>query len=272
RPCSAQMLYGSLVGNVTDESHGAARGAEVTIINQEINLTRRAKTNEEGLYGFPNIPSGTYSVSVRMPGFSDFTKTDISVGVNSSVRVDAILQLSGVQTAVTVSAHSELAPLQTERGDIRREITTTDFTNLPVALGGNYQGLLSTLPGFEMEGTEREGRLAGCNPSRSLGFGVNGSTTSTTVTNVDGASNSHIWNVGRSAVVPTLESIDSVNVTTNSFDAEQGLAGGAVINVQSKSGTNQLHGSGFEYHYNQHLKARDYFLPAGTDKGKYISN
>ncbi|MGH9632925.1 MAG: hypothetical protein ACRD7E_31860, partial [Bryobacteraceae bacterium] len=97
-------------------------------------------------------------------------------------------------------------------------------------------------------------------------------TTSTTSTNVDGATNAHIWNVGRSAIVPTLESIENVNVVTNSFDAEQGMAGGAVINVQTKSGSNNFHGSLFEYHYNQHMKARDYFRPAGQEKGKFIQN
>ena len=71
-PCRAQLLYGSLVGNVTDESHGPVLGAEVTITKKETNLVRTAKTNEEGLYGFPNLPSGTYSVKVMMPGFADF--------------------------------------------------------------------------------------------------------------------------------------------------------------------------------------------------------
>ena len=72
----------------------------------------------------------------------------------------------------------------------------------------------------------RPGRMGGCNPSGSVGFSVNGTTTSTTSTNVDGATNAHIWNVGRSAIVPTLESIEGVNVVTNSLDAEQGMAGG----------------------------------------------
>ena len=272
RWCEAQVLYGSLVGNVVDESHAAVRGAEVTITSKETNLTRRAMSNEEGLYSFPNVPSGTYSVKVTMAGFSDFLQADVPVAVNSSVRVDASLKVAGVGTQVTVTAETEISPLQTERADVRHEISGKEFVNLPAPLGRNYQNLFVTIPGFEVAGAMREGRLSGCTPSRSRAFNVNGTTRSTTVTNVDGASNAHIWNVGASVVVPNLEAIQTVNVITNSFDAEQGLAGGAVISVETKSGGNEFHGSGYEYHHNQHLKARDYFRPAGQEKGKYITN
>ena len=271
-PCIAQVLYGSLVGNITDESLGAVRGAQVTIINKETNLTRVALTNDMGLYSFPNIPSGPYSVRVKMAGFSDFVRTEVPVAVNSSVRVDAVLKVSGVESEVTVTAQSEVAQLQTERADVRHEIDSKQFESLPSPLGRNYQNLLVILPGFEMAGSMREGRLAGCTPQRSRAFNVNGTTRSTTVTNIDGASNAHIWNVGASVIIPNLEAIEDVNVTTNSFDAEQGLAGGAVINVQTKSGGNAFHGTAYEYHNNQHLKARDYFRPAGQEKGKYITN
>ena len=156
------------------------------------------------------------------------------VGQNSTVRRDAVLKVAGVESSVSVTADAQVAQLQTDRGEIRHEIQTRQFEDLPVSVAGNYQSLLQTLPGFEMEGDMRPGRMGGCNPSGSVGFSVNGATTSTTSTNVDGATNAHIWNVGRSAIVPTLESIEGVNVVTNSFDAEQGMAGGAVINVQTK--------------------------------------
>lgn len=268
----AQILYGALVGNVTEETQALIPGAEVTVTNQETNLTRRTQTSDVGAYSFPNLPPGLYTVQVQSAGFAAYTAQNVRVAPNSSVRVDATLAVAGVQAEITVTSDTAIAPLQTERGELRHEVVTKDFEDLPVSTAGNYQSLLQTLPGFEMEGDMRPGRMGGCNPSNSVGFAVNGTTTSTTVTNVDGASNSHIWNVGRSAIVPTLESIESVNVTTNSFDAEQGLAGGAVINVQSRSGTNEFHGSLFEYHFNQHMKARDYFRPAGEEKGKFIQN
>jgi hypothetical protein len=272
RPGDAQVLYGSLVGNVTEQSQAAVPGADVTVVNTETNLTRHVRTNESGTYSIPNLQAGTYSVTIRMSGFADFVVQDVVVGQNSTVRRDAVLNVAGVESNISVSADAQVAQLQTDRGEIRHEIQTRQFEDLPVSVAGNYQSLLQTLPGFETEGGMRPDRMGGCNPSGSVGFSVNGATTSTTSTNVDGATNAHIWNVGRSAIVPTLESIDGVNVVTNSFDAEQGMAGGAVINVQTKSGSNVFHGSLFEYHYNQHLKARDYFRPPGQEKGEFTQN
>jgi hypothetical protein len=211
-PCAAQMLYGSLVGNVTDESQAVVRGAEVVITNANTNLVRKAATNELGLYSFPNVPSGTYTVRVTVPGFSDFVRTDVLVAANSSVRVDAVLRVSGVEAAVTVTAQTEIAQLQTERADVQHEIVRKEFEGLPAPVGRNYQNLLAIVPGFEMAGSVREGRLAGCTPQRSRAFNVNGTTRSTTVTNVDGASNAHIWNVGASVIIPNLEAIEAVNV------------------------------------------------------------
>jgi hypothetical protein len=271
-PCLAQVLYGSLVGNVSDQSQGAVPGATVSITNRDTNLSRRAVTNEAGIYSFPNLQSGTYSVMVQMAGFTDFVRNDVPVAANTAVRVDVQLRVAGVDAEVTVTADTEIAPLQTERADVQHEISHQEFESLPSPIGRNYQNLLVIIPGFELAGSVREGRLSGCTPQRSRAFNVNGTTRSTTVTNIDGATNAHIWNVGASVIIPNQEAIETVNVTTNSFDAEQGLAGGAVINVQTRSGTNDFHGVAYEYHNNQHLKARDYFRPAGQEKGKYITN
>lgn len=272
RSVDAQVLYGSLVGNVTEESDAVVPAAEVTVVNVGTGLTRQVRTNEGGSYSVPNLQAGTYVVTVTKPGFADFVAEGVDVGQNTTVRQDVVLKVAGVESTVTVTASAQPAQLQTDRGEIRREIQSRQFEDLPVSVAGNYQSLLQTLPGFEVEGGMRPGRMGGCNPSGSVGFSVNGATTSTTSTNVDGATNAHIWNVGRSAIVPTLESIDGVNVVTNSFDAEQGMAGGAVINVQTKSGTNAFHGSVFEYHYNQHMKAREYFRPASEPKGEFTQN
>jgi hypothetical protein len=270
-PCLAQVLYGSLVGNVIDESQGAVGGAQVTITNQETNLTRKTLANAVGLYSFPNIPSGSYSVKVTMPGFRDFVRNDVPVAVNTTVRVDAVLRIGGVTEQVTVTVQQEAAVLQTDRAEVRHELSRRQMENLPVPVGRSYESLFQLIPGFE-GGSAREGRLGGNRPERSQNFNVSGTTNSTVARNLDGASNMHVWSVGGSAFIPNLESIETVDVVTNSFDAEQGQAGGAVINVQLKSGGNQFHGSAFEYHYNQHLKARDYFRPPGEAKGKQISN
>ena len=105
------------------------------------------------------------------------------------------------------------------------------------------------------------------NPSRALVFNVNGASRSSNNIRIDGVSTTNIWLPHVAAYVPALESLETVNVVTNSFDAEQGLAGGSAINAQIKSGTNNFHGSAFEYHTNESLRTQNYFAPAGTPKG-----
>ncbi|HLV00772.1 MAG TPA: carboxypeptidase-like regulatory domain-containing protein, partial [Acidobacteriota bacterium] len=192
--CHAQVLYGSMVGNVKDETGGAIPGADVTIINNDTNLTRHGVTNEVGLYNFPTVPSGTYTLRVSMPGFRDYVKANIVVTVNSTTRADAVLSVGEVTDEVVVTSEAtEL--LQTDRAEVHHEVTRKQIENLPVPVGRNYQNLFETIPGFEMVGSSRGGRMGGCNPSQSRHFNVNGTTRSTTSTNIDGAPTAHIWNV-----------------------------------------------------------------------------
>jgi hypothetical protein len=125
------------------------------------------------------------------------------------------------------------------------------------------------LPGFT---PPAEAHSVPSNPSRALVFNVNGASRSSNNIRIDGVSTTNIWLPHVAAYVPALESLETVNVVTSSFDAEQGLAGGSAINVQIKSGTNQLRGSAFEYHTNENLRTQNYFAPPGTPKGKWRYN
>ncbi|MEK7751562.1 MAG: TonB-dependent receptor, partial [Acidobacteriota bacterium] len=263
----AQVLYGSLVGNVTDPSGSAVARAKVTVVSQETNLTRETMTNEEGQYSFPGIPAGVYTVKVAMAGFGDFGRSDVPVTLNSTSRLNAALQLGHVQATVEVTAQA--APLlQTDRAEVRLEMTTKKLESLPVAQGRNYQALFRSLPGFIMNKPENN---SASNPSMAYQFSVNGASRSINNTRVDGATSTNVWLPHMNgAYVPALESIETVNVVTNSFDAEQGLAGGAAISVQIKSGTNQFHGSVFEYADNSILRSRSYFLPSNQNKAKLV--
>jgi len=221
-----------------------------------------------GNYSFPNVPSGTYTVKVTMPGFGDFVRANVPVSVNDITRVDAVLQVGDVQEEVLVTTQT-VARLQTDRAEVRAEITDKELVDLPGSMSRNYQYLLNTIPGvapFEI----RE-----ANPSNATGssiFNVNGASQMINNTRIDGASTTNIWQPQYSAYNPALESISAVNVVTNSYDAEQGLAGGAAINVELKSGTNAFHGSLFHFHHNQHLRARGYFLPPDVQLGKFVMN
>jgi hypothetical protein len=105
-----------------------------------------------------------------------------------------------------------------------------------------------------------------------MNFWVNGTNSMTKNTRIDGASQTNIWLPDSTAYIPSLEAIDAVNVVTNSFDGEQGLAGGVAINVVIKSGSNQLHGSAFEYHNDTHTKAKPVLLPAGQKTPQNLYN
>ena len=264
---NAQVLYGSIVGNVTDASQAAVSGATVTITNAETNLVRQATTSETGAYSIPNLPTGVYTLKVSKEGFTNYTQSQVVVTINSISRIDASLNVGAVTESVTVSA--EVATLQTDRSEVRQEIVSKQLVNLPVPLGRNYQQLFRVLPGFAPPANAHS---VPTNPSRALAFNVNGASRSSNNTRIDGASSTLIQLPHVVAYVPSLESIETVNVVTNSFDAEQGLAGGAAISLQTKSGTNDIHGALFEYHTNQHLKAKPFFLPVGQGKPKLVNN
>ncbi|MCL5745396.1 MAG: carboxypeptidase-like regulatory domain-containing protein, partial [Acidobacteria bacterium] len=264
---NAQVLYGSIVGNVKDSSEAAITGATVQVTNTETNQVREATTDLTGAYSFPTVQAGVYVVKVTKPGFATFTRSEVAVTINSVSRVDVALKIGDVTESITVGA--EAAILQTDRSEVRAEMVSKEMENLPVPIGRNYQQLFRALPGFTPPDNAHS---IPSNPSRALAFNVNGTSRTSNNTRIDGASSANLQMPHVAAYVPALESIDTVNVVTNSFDAEQGLAGGAAINVQVKSGTNDLHGSGFEYHSNQRMKAKPFFLPVGQRKPKLVYN
>jgi Carboxypeptidase regulatory-like domain len=263
----AQVLYGSLVGNVKDTSGAAVPGAEVTITHKESNQPRSMTTDDTGAYSFAAVSTGTYTLNVRLTGFKEWVKTDVPVTLNNTTRIDVTLELGAMTEVVTVTGVTPL--LQTDRAEVRAEIGEEELENLPVPLGRNYQHLFDTLPGFT---PPEEAHSIQSNPSRSLAFNVNGVSRSINNTRIDGASSINPWLPHITAYVPSLEAIQTVNVVSNSFDAEQGLAGGAAISVQLKSGTNEFHGSLFEHHHNHLLRARQVFYPIDQKKGKFIYN
>lgn len=264
---AAQVLYGSITGSVTDPSDAPISGAVVSITHRQTNQTRQTTTNSAGLYTFATVPSGIYDLKVSQEGFKPHTQTHVDVSINNVTRSDIRLELGAVNESVTVEASA--VALQTDRAEVRAEVTSQQLENLPVPPGRNYQQLLRTIPGFTQP---RNAHSIPSNPSRSLQYEVNGTVAASNNVRMDGATQFNIWLPHITAYVPALESIETVNVVTNSFDAEQGLAGGAAINVQIKSGTNDLHGSLFEYHNNNKMKAKPFFSPPGFRNPKLVFN
>ena len=264
---TAQALYGSLVGSVVDSTDAAVPRANVRVTHTGTNQSRSMQTNETGGYSFPALAVGSYDVAISKEGFQTFVQRNVPLTINTVGRVDAKLQVGAVAESVQVTATG--AVLQTDRAEVRSEVTSESLTNLPISPGRNYEGLFVTLPGFAPP--SNFGPIP-TNPSRTLAFAVNGTSRSSNGLKIDGAGAKSVWMRMTAAFAPALESIETVNVVTNSFDAEQGLAGGAAISVNIKSGTNAMHGSAFEYHTNNAIKSRSYFLPANQRKPKMVFN
>ena len=262
----AQVLYGTLVGNVTDASGGVVPGADVKITHIETNEVLSTTTNSAGLYTFSDLPAGTYNVTITAKGFTTYNAPSVPVKINTTVRVDATLQLGTAKQEITVSAQS--VNLQTDRADTHADVNSTEFVDMPQPTR-TYEGLLGVLAGVYPPSASSGGTN---NPSKSMIINANGTSNEGTDVRIEGVSDVNAWVQFFSNAVPSVEAIQSVNMVTSSPDVSQGMASGATINVQLKSGTNQFHGELYEYHEDNALQARPFFLPADQGKPKSIDN
>jgi carboxypeptidase family protein/TonB-dependent receptor-like protein len=260
RPVHAQVLYGSLVGDVTDSTRAGVPGAAVTITNKATNQSRETTSDTTGTYRFVNVQPGAYTVKVSMSGFKEYVKENVPVTPNTISRVDVSLAVGQLTEAVTVQ--SERTLLQTDKGDLHSELSSKEVTSLPLGNYRNYQTLINLTPGAT---PARFQNAVTDSPERALETNINGTNRNSNNTRLDGTTNVFIWLPHHAVYVAPAETVETVNVTTNSFDAEQGMAGGAAVTVITKSGTNEFHGSGFALHENDALRARNFFLPKKAD-------
>ncbi len=263
----AQVLYGTLVGTVTDPSGAPVAGANVRVTNTATRDSRTSSTNESGNFSLPAMAAGNYDVSVTKEGFQTFTTRGVNVSVDQVARVNAALSVGAVSESVQVSAQT--AMLQADSAEVRGEVTAKALENIPVPVNRNFESLLITIPGIS---PPENSNSQAANPARGLTFSANGTTRNSNNVRIDGASTNNIWLPYLTAYVPGLEAIDQVSVVTNTFDASQGLAGGAAVNAHVKSGTDQLHGSAFEYNQNNATAAKPFFTLPGQNNPKYINN
>ena len=251
-PLGAQTVTGSLVGHVVDAS--AAAVPEVKVVAVEVNrgTFRTAVTNESGSYVISSMDPGIYKVTIEQPGFKTFVKDSVEIAIDSTVRVDAQLQLGAVNESVEVKAN--VLEIQTDRGDIIQRVDSHQVENLPLSLDRNYQSLMEMIPGSTAPATI--GSNFG-NPSGSLAMYVNGQNNRYNSFQLDGTINNETNVTAQSAIVPPPEAIQVMDVSTNAYDVEAGRATGAALNVQIKSGTNSLHGSLWGYNSNSAFTARN---------------
>jgi hypothetical protein len=247
----AQVLYGSVVGTVKDQSGAVIPGAAVTVTNTQTGQIKEGMSDGTGKYSIPNLLEGTYDVGVKMTGFRNYMEKGITVSINTVRLTDITLQVGQVTDTVTVEASA--AVLQTSKADVAVNLEAKAIENLPLGGYRNYQSLINLVPGATPTLVQN---AVTDTPGRSLQTNVNGTDRGANNTRLDGAADILITMPHHAVYVPPVESVETVNISTNNFDAEQGITGGAAITVATKSGTNDFHGSLFGMHDNSYLRAK----------------
>ena len=212
---------------------------------------------------------GLYDITVSAGGFKPLTQTGVNIGANVVTNTNFNLQVGSVSEKVTVEA--EGVTLQTEKTDVHTEIPSKAILEMPLNQYRNYQTLINLVPGATPG--QFQNAIAD-SPERALSTNINGTNRNNNNTRVDGAADVFVWLPHHTVYVPPAETIQEVNVSTNNYDPEQGMTGGAAITVITKSGSNQFHGVLFEYHEDQALRARQYFETPAVQpkKGTSILN
>jgi hypothetical protein len=248
-----QAVNATLLGTITDSTGATVPGAKVTATEVTTGLIHESVTNESGNYTFPNLEPGKYSVTGEAKGFKKETHQNIDLLSNSSTRVDVEMVTGSVTETVLVTTAPPL--LQTDRADISIKLETKQLADSPVSTNRNFQSLLNLVPGMA-PATFQHSQFF--NAASSLQTEANGLPRMGNLYQIEGIDDDERTGLLQ-IIIPPLEAIQSVDVSTNNFEAELGRATGAVTNVILKSGSNAFHGSAFEYIQNSAVNARSYF-------------
>ncbi|HMF60014.1 MAG TPA: TonB-dependent receptor, partial [Vicinamibacterales bacterium] len=263
---TAQALYGSMTGTVADGTGASIPGASVSIKDEATGLELTTVTDPTGTYTIRNITGGTYTLRATLQGFKEFVQTGIPVTAGGIVRINGRLEIGALSESVTVT--TEAAVLKTDKADVSVDLKPADVVNLPLNQYRNYQYLMNLVPGasppvFQNAQTDT--------PGRALSTNINGTNRNNNVTRIDGAASINVWLPHHAGYIAPVETIENVNISTNSFDAAQGMTGGAATAVQTKSGTNTVKGSAFYFRQQDEFNARrGYFDPSKVDSSTAI--
>lgn len=264
-----QVGNGTITGTVTDPAGAVVPGATVEATNTETGVVFPAVTTNTGNYTILNLPVGTYSVSVKVQGFKNYVHTNLTVGATQVLKEDVALQV-GNATTDTVTVTAEASLLKTESGDMTHNVSLDNLNQLPLLGIGtansgtsgvrNPYNSLQTLPGVTSYASSGQFTLNGLGGNVTETMRVEGQDATSRLFGT--------YNYTQMAQ-PSADSIQEVAYQTSNYAAEFGQAGSVVINMTMKSGTNQFHGTGYEYFVNEDLNAGNPFSISTTGKGKY---
>jgi hypothetical protein len=245
----AQLTTGSIRGTISDPGGGVVAGATVTATQRDTGFTRAGKTDAAGAYSFPNLPLGRYDIKVEREGFKTKVVGPVTLIVDQKLRTDVVLDLGRVEETVEVSGAATL--LQTDQPDVNQIVQEKEIKALPLN-GRDFFSLLLLSNGVQDTSNDQGGATT------NVTFSVNGMRPEANSVTLDGVQMSSV----RESDVdlrPNVDAISEFKVLTSVFSAEYGHTAGGVISIQTKSGTNAVHGSAFEFHRNDALNAANYF-------------
>jgi outer membrane receptor protein involved in Fe transport len=273
-PGWAQTFRGTILGTVTDTSGAAVIGATVTVHNVDTGIDRITQTNTDGAYLVPELQVGTYDVTVEMKGFQRAVTKGIVVDVASEKRIDANLKPGQVNEQIVVSGE-ELPQVDTTNDTLGGTLTQQTVKDLPVN-GRDYTKLIYLTPGVagspdqisDSPGSYGTFSMNGAR-GRANNFLLDGTDMNDGYRNDPAINEAGVF--GTPATILPIDAVSELKVLSN-YQAEYGRNAGAVINIVTKSGQNQLHGDFFEYFRNNALDARNYFDPVGTTQAPFHNN
>ena len=248
----AQSTTGTVQGVVRDNQAGVIPGATVTLRNIETNATRSLATSGDGSYRFLNTPIGNYELTVELSGFSRYVRSGLTLAVNQDAVVDVELRPAALTEAIEVRADAPI--INTTNAEVGVRFDTTRVAELPVNLSRNIFTLATSAPGVSALASGQTNFASGGGIESN--FSVNGARLRSNNIMIDGQDSNDPSVTGRQQPINNTDIVQEIRLITNQFAAEFGRAAGSVMNVITKNGTNEFHGSVFIYHNNDKLNAR----------------
>ena len=254
-----QTTFGSIVGTVADSSGGIIPDAQVTLTNVGTSETRASTTGPDGLYSFVNLIPGTYRIDAEKTGFKHVTRERVVVEVQNAVRIDLTLEVGAVTQTIEVNAQTPL--LQPETSDLGQVIEQRKVNELPLN-GRNSMNLVALAPSVVPQG-QSEGTPVGTNNYGWGNYQMGGAITNQASVYLDGVplNNSYL---NALSMIPSQDSLQEFKVQTNNLSAEWGRFAGGVVNFTTKTGSNDIHGTAYEYLRNKVLNANTFYNNAAS--------